>query len=170
MFLFLNYPFESYAKSKCWSAVIHFQLPHSDNRMTMPTMGKPPKQPQLFPSSPSPANCTLETLTDSNLIVQSFRNLLFFSFGSILQSNMSTQLDGACTCKALQFTVSLASPDDARTSLCHCTSCRRAFGTNFGLTTKVSNRHRKSAIETWAEWRCGESDSSTKLQVHYRDA
>ncbi|KAJ3546188.1 hypothetical protein NM208_g2118 [Fusarium decemcellulare] len=30
------------------------------------------------------------------------------------------------------------SPDDARTSLCHCSSCRRAFGTNFGLTTKVA--------------------------------
>lgn len=52
---------------------------------------------------------------------------------------MATQLDGGCLCKALQFSVSVASLDDARTSLCHCSSCRRAFGTNFGLTAKVSN-------------------------------
>ncbi|KAH7265947.1 Mss4-like protein [Fusarium solani] len=44
---------------------------------------------------------------------------------------------GKCVCGNLQYTVSLSSPGEARTSLCHCHSCRRAFGTNFGLTTKV---------------------------------
>ncbi|KAM5370870.1 hypothetical protein ACJZ2D_008303 [Fusarium nematophilum] len=44
---------------------------------------------------------------------------------------------GKCVCGDLQYSVSLDSPGDARTSLCHCSSCRRAFGTNFGLTTKV---------------------------------
>ncbi|KAI3572421.1 Mss4-like protein [Fusarium oxysporum f. sp. albedinis] len=38
----------------------------------------------------------------------------------------------------IKYSVSLDSPDDARTSLCHCGSCCRAFGTNFGLTTKIA--------------------------------
>ncbi|GKU11273.1 unnamed protein product, partial [Fusarium langsethiae] len=45
---------------------------------------------------------------------------------------------GKCVCGNVKYSVSLDSPDDARTSLCHCRSCRRAFGTNFGLTTKVA--------------------------------
>ncbi|KAK0739444.1 Mss4-like protein [Apiosordaria backusii] len=48
-----------------------------------------------------------------------------------------TSLKGSCTCKALQYTLSLPSLDEARTTLCHCSSCRRAFGTNYGLTAKV---------------------------------
>ncbi|SPO06998.1 related to DUF636 domain protein [Cephalotrichum gorgonifer] len=44
---------------------------------------------------------------------------------------------GSCVCGNLQYTVLFGSLDEARTSLCHCHSCRRAFGTNFGLTTKV---------------------------------
>lgn len=50
---------------------------------------------------------------------------------------MSLTLTGACTCKQVRFTVSLDSVDDARTSLCHCSLCKRAFGTPFGLTTKI---------------------------------
>ncbi|KAF9871496.1 duf636 domain protein [Colletotrichum karsti] len=50
---------------------------------------------------------------------------------------MPTTLDGRCVCSKLQYSVELDSPDDARTSLCHCSSCKRAFGTNYGLTTKV---------------------------------
>ncbi|CEI63829.1 unnamed protein product [Fusarium venenatum] len=45
---------------------------------------------------------------------------------------------GKCVCGNVKYSVSLDSPDDARTSLCHCGSCKRAFGTNFGLTTKVA--------------------------------
>ncbi|RTE80654.1 hypothetical protein BHE90_004853 [Fusarium euwallaceae] len=44
---------------------------------------------------------------------------------------------GKCVCGNTQYTVSLSSLEEARTSLCHCHNCRRAFGTNFGLTTKV---------------------------------
>ncbi|PSR78090.1 Mss4-like protein [Coniella lustricola] len=32
-----------------------------------------------------------------------------------------------CTCKTLQYTVKLDSADSARTSLCHCSSCKKAF-------------------------------------------
>lgn len=46
---------------------------------------------------------------------------------------------GQCVCGRLRYSLSIDSPDNARTSLCHCLSCRRAFGTNFGLTTKVSD-------------------------------
>ncbi|KAJ0116380.1 hypothetical protein J7T55_007360 [Diaporthe amygdali] len=49
---------------------------------------------------------------------------------------MALNLTGTCTCKNLQYTVKLDSADSARTSLCHCSSCKKAFGTNFGLTSK----------------------------------
>lgn len=74
---------------------------------------------------------------------------------------------GSCYCRNIQYTLALASPDDARTSLCHCHNCKvrgpsqlllhcisgdmkisssnylptiwhqKAFGTNYGLTSKV---------------------------------
>lgn len=44
---------------------------------------------------------------------------------------------GACYCKAIQYQINIASPDEARTSLCHCHNCKRFFGTAFGLTTKI---------------------------------
>ncbi|KAK1757132.1 Mss4-like protein [Echria macrotheca] len=50
---------------------------------------------------------------------------------------MTFNLQGRCTCHALVYRITLDSPDDARTTLCHCHSCRRAFGTNYGLTTKI---------------------------------
>ncbi|KAF3805757.1 hypothetical protein GCG54_00005121 [Colletotrichum gloeosporioides] len=50
---------------------------------------------------------------------------------------MATTLTGRCVCARLHYSAKLASTDDARTSLCHCSSCKRAFGTNYGLTTKV---------------------------------
>ncbi|KAK3169544.1 hypothetical protein OEA41_008928 [Lepraria neglecta] len=43
---------------------------------------------------------------------------------------------GGCYCGELKYTVDI-SPDDARTSLCHCKNCKKFFGTAFGLTTKV---------------------------------
>lgn len=69
---------------------------------------------------------------------------------------------GSCYCCAITYELDLAFPDDARTSLCHCHSCKvkpvqqidvssrdendrkisdfcsqKAFGTNYGLTAKV---------------------------------
>lgn len=54
---------------------------------------------------------------------------------------MAATLTGRCVCAQLQYSAKLASTDDARTSLCHCSSCKRAFGTNYGLTTKVRGFH-----------------------------
>ncbi|KAF3770329.1 DUF636-domain-containing protein [Cryphonectria parasitica EP155] len=50
---------------------------------------------------------------------------------------MALNLTGGCTCQGLQYTLKLDSANSARTSLCHCSSCKKAFGTNYGLTTKV---------------------------------
>ncbi|KAH7038937.1 DUF636 domain protein [Macrophomina phaseolina] len=47
------------------------------------------------------------------------------------------KLTGSCYCRALQYDVNLNSADDARTSLCHCRNCKKAFGTNYGLTAKL---------------------------------
>lgn len=47
-------------------------------------------------------------------------------------------LSGRCVCGEVQYVVDLGPAEEARTSLCHCSSCKRAFGTNYGLTTKVS--------------------------------
>jgi hypothetical protein len=46
-------------------------------------------------------------------------------------------MQGRCVCNKLQYSLNLDSPDNARTTLCHCHSCRRAFGTNYGLTAKI---------------------------------
>jgi len=46
-------------------------------------------------------------------------------------------LTGACTCRRLTYTLTLNSTSDARTTLCHCTSCKVAMGGAFGLTAKT---------------------------------
>jgi len=53
------------------------------------------------------------------------------------KATMGLDLKGRCVCSSLKYSVNLNSADDARTTLCHCKSCRRAFGANYGLTTKV---------------------------------
>ncbi|KFA68094.1 hypothetical protein S40285_02563 [Stachybotrys chlorohalonatus IBT 40285] len=51
---------------------------------------------------------------------------------------MPENVKGSCVCGGLRYSLSVDSADDVRTSLCHCSSCRKAFGTNFGLTSKAS--------------------------------
>jgi hypothetical protein len=46
-------------------------------------------------------------------------------------------LTGSCYCAQIKYELILNSAKDARTSLCHCHNCKKAFGTNYGLTTKV---------------------------------
>ena len=46
-------------------------------------------------------------------------------------------LTGSRTCRNLTYTLSLASPSSACTSLCHCCNRKKAFGTNYSLTAKV---------------------------------
>lgn len=63
-------------------------------------------------------------------------------------TTMALDLKGRCVCSALRYSVNLNSAADARTTLCHCKSCRRAFGTNYGLTTKVRHALCFSTPET----------------------
>lgn len=63
--------------------------------------------------------------------------LLFTSTSLSQLTRKMTTLTGSCYCKNIQYEVSLNSPDDARTSLCHCRNCKKAFGTNYGLTAKI---------------------------------
>ncbi|KAJ5237086.1 hypothetical protein N7489_007177 [Penicillium chrysogenum] len=46
-------------------------------------------------------------------------------------------LTGSCICHNIEYELKLASINDARTSICHCRNCKKAFGTNYGLTAKV---------------------------------
>lgn len=46
-------------------------------------------------------------------------------------------LQGGCYCGEVRYELDLSSPDDARTSLCHCNNCKKFFGTAFGLTAKI---------------------------------
>ncbi|KAG4413803.1 hypothetical protein IFR04_013075 [Cadophora malorum] len=43
---------------------------------------------------------------------------------------------GSCYCGAIKYTFDVL-PSEARTSLCHCHNCKKFFGTNYGLTTKI---------------------------------
>lgn len=57
-------------------------------------------------------------------------------------STMSSQsqpvdLTGSCFCGNLTYQLYLDSKGDARTSLCHCRNCKKAFGGAFGLTSKA---------------------------------
>ncbi|KAI9802301.1 MAG: hypothetical protein M1833_001807 [Piccolia ochrophora] len=45
---------------------------------------------------------------------------------------------GSCYCREITYEVTLASPDDARTSLCHCKNCKKWTGSAFGITTKIA--------------------------------
>ncbi|KAF2742064.1 hypothetical protein M011DRAFT_413331 [Sporormia fimetaria CBS 119925] len=50
---------------------------------------------------------------------------------------MPLNLTGSCFCRNLTYTIHLSSLDDARTSLCHCGNCKKAFGGAFGVTSKI---------------------------------
>ncbi|KAF3387088.1 hypothetical protein F1880_001675 [Penicillium rolfsii] len=47
-------------------------------------------------------------------------------------------LTGSCFCRKIEYKLRLESAEDARTTLCHCRNCKKAFGTNYGLTAKVA--------------------------------
>jgi hypothetical protein len=67
---------------------------------------------------------------------------------------------GSCYCKEIKYEIDLASPDGARTSLCHCKNCKvrhliplipvlaiglahaiqKFFGAPFGITVKIPKK------------------------------
>ncbi|KAJ8096378.1 hypothetical protein PM082_011540 [Marasmius tenuissimus] len=50
---------------------------------------------------------------------------------------MAVTYTGSCYCKEIRYKVSLGSPEEAQTSLCHCPSCKKYFGGAFGTTAKI---------------------------------
>jgi len=48
-----------------------------------------------------------------------------------------TAYTGSCYCGEIKYEINLDSPEQARTSLCHCKNCKKYFGTPFGVTTKL---------------------------------
>lgn len=90
--------------------------------------------------------------------------LVTFTYPVRYLANMSSfHLTGGCTCGGLQYKVELDSADSARTSLCHCSSCKKAFGTNYGLTSKVSTPTTKSiAVSELTQV----PDPDRELQIH----
>ena len=44
---------------------------------------------------------------------------------------------GGCYCKKITYTIRLANRQEARTTTCHCRSCKKTFGSVFGVTVKV---------------------------------
>ncbi|ESK93144.1 duf636 domain protein [Moniliophthora roreri MCA 2997] len=44
---------------------------------------------------------------------------------------------GSCYCREIQYEITLDSPDQGRTSICHCHNCKKFFGNPFGTTTKI---------------------------------
>lgn len=84
------------------------------------------------------------------------------------------KLAGSCFCHRLTYELEVESPDDARTSLCHCKNCKvctgsdsmgripahneqKAFGTNYGLTSKVAKDAFRYTSGTPKEFKDGES-------------
>ncbi|KAF2190210.1 DUF636 domain protein [Zopfia rhizophila CBS 207.26] len=53
------------------------------------------------------------------------------------EPSQKLHLTGSCYCENLKYALSLESKGDARTSLCHCGNCKKAFGGVFGATVKV---------------------------------
>ena len=45
--------------------------------------------------------------------------------------------NGGCYCGSIWYEINLPSPDEARTSLCHCRNCRKFTGSENGITTKI---------------------------------
>ncbi|GAA6013967.1 hypothetical protein JCM10207_000188 [Rhodosporidiobolus poonsookiae] len=46
--------------------------------------------------------------------------------------------EGGCYCRAVRYTVTLSDPDkEARSSMCHCSNCKKFTGTPYGLTIKL---------------------------------
>ncbi|TFK46200.1 hypothetical protein OE88DRAFT_1668068 [Heliocybe sulcata] len=45
--------------------------------------------------------------------------------------------NGGCYCGTIRYEIKLESPDEARTSICHCKNCKKFTGSEFGITAKL---------------------------------
>ncbi|OAX33776.1 hypothetical protein K503DRAFT_725425 [Rhizopogon vinicolor AM-OR11-026] len=70
---------------------------------------------------------------------------------------------GSCCCGQLKYHVKLGSPDEARTSICHCKNCQKFTGGNYGITTKVP---RSSFNYTTGSPQQHEADNGSGVMLH----
>ncbi|KAH8803663.1 Mss4-like protein [Xylogone sp. PMI_703] len=70
---------------------------------------------------------------------------------------------GSCYCHKVQYEIDLSSPDDARTSLCHCSNCKKFTGGPFGITTKIK---KNSFRITQGDLKEHLSDNGSGSQLH----
>jgi len=71
---------------------------------------------------------------------------------------------GSCYCRAITYTVDIDSPDAARTSLCHCSNCKKFTGGNYGITTKLPRSSFKVTSET--KPKVHEADNGSGVVLH----
>ncbi|KZT24638.1 hypothetical protein NEOLEDRAFT_1134670 [Neolentinus lepideus HHB14362 ss-1] len=45
--------------------------------------------------------------------------------------------NGGCYCGNIRYEINLTSPDEARTSICHCKNCKKFTGSEFSIATKL---------------------------------
>ncbi|KAI9786058.1 MAG: hypothetical protein M1816_008149 [Peltula sp. TS41687] len=73
---------------------------------------------------------------------------------------------GGCYCGEIRYEIDLASPDDARTSICHCKNCRKWTGSAFGITTKVLRKAFK-IVEGKTKEHVSDNGSGTELHREF---
>jgi len=73
---------------------------------------------------------------------------------------------GSCYCGELKYELDLASPDDARTSICHCKNCRKWTGSAFGITSKIPKKAFKYTAGTPTH-HTSDNGSGTKLHREF---
>ncbi|KDQ62595.1 hypothetical protein JAAARDRAFT_121493 [Jaapia argillacea MUCL 33604] len=71
--------------------------------------------------------------------------------------------NGGCYCGEVRYQLDLSSPDEARTSVCHCKNCKKLFGSAFGITAKVP---RKAFTFTSGKPKIHESDNGPGIMLH----
>lgn len=83
-----------------------------------------------------------------------------------------TPLPGGCYCGAVRYIITLADPaTEARTSLCHCSNCKRFTGGEHGITTKIPRAAFELAPGAGSHIRVHEADngSGTLLRREFCD-
>lgn len=81
---------------------------------------------------------------------------------------------GSCYCRDIEYELSLSSPDDARTSLCHCKSCKVRRHCNMPslympIINATNTRNRKPSEQTTVLLRRSPKTLSESLKVPQRN-
>lgn len=76
---------------------------------------------------------------------------------------------GSCYCRDIEYELSLASPDDARTSLCHCKSCKVRGRCNMSSLFMPTMNSANTGIESFRnKLRPNREDPQRRSPTHQR--